>query len=59
MVSTSKNVDDSQNNDDIDETPFHNDSSMFHLSSLPTTEDSTYKVEHTRLEKITWKKRRL
>ena len=49
MVFTNKNVDDSENNDDIDETPFHNDSSMLHLSSLPTTEDSTYEVEHTRL----------
>ena len=50
MVFTNKNVDDSENNDDIDETPFHNDSSMLHLSSLPTTEDSTYEVEHTRLK---------
>ena len=50
MAFTNKNVDDSENNDDIDETPFHNDSSMLHLSSLPTTEDSTYEVEHTRLK---------
>ncbi|MFR2341494.1 MAG: DNA-directed RNA polymerase subunit alpha C-terminal domain-containing protein [Ruminococcus sp.] len=50
MVSTSKNVDDSENKNDIDETPFHNDFSMLHFSSLPTIEDATYEVEHARLE---------
>ena len=39
MVSTSKNVDDSENKNDIDETPFRNDFSMLHFSSLPTIED--------------------
>ncbi len=32
MVFTNKNVDDSENNDDIDETPFHND--FFYASSF-------------------------
>ena len=50
MVSTSKNVDDSENKNDIDETPFRNDFSMLHFSSLPTIEDATYEVEHARLE---------
>ena len=45
MVFTNKNVDDSENNDDIDETPFHNASSMLHLSSLPTTEDSKLNIQ--------------
>ena len=41
MVSTSKNVDDSENKNDIDETPNSNDYSKLHLSSLQTIEDET------------------
>ena len=50
MVSTSKNVDDSENKNDIDETPFRNDFSMLHFSSLPTIEDATYEVEQNNIE---------